>query len=261
MYSRLSQDKSDFVWEFSDIRPEHSERITIIYLCSPALPSMAPKSHQHSTTADTLSGPELELLQVAARLDLAMRYWEGNGNPNETVVDYDSMLQGIDHELVRIPSSSRPEITYLSWKSIVNQIVMDASTPPRTHPIIDLIGEEFRRADSMKPKQQPDFNAFGTTRVSKACKATRAAHPRWNTKLTMVSLVMIMDNYESEHWWVARAGDEKVKEDVDPEMDAEADADAEEDVQPEQEYNNDEGDFQPGMSYIHEYMSSANSSP
>ena len=45
-----------------------------------------------STTADTLSGPEIELLQVAAHLDLAMRYWEGNGNPNEMVVDYDSML-------------------------------------------------------------------------------------------------------------------------------------------------------------------------
>ena len=237
--------------EASEIANEYIEYITFVSPNSSTSLIMPPKAQLTSTSNDVLSAPEKALMEIAVYLDSAVRQYEHNrGNKDE-----DKILQGIDRELVCIPLLSGPDIAHLAWKESVNRIFMEERVVPRTHPIIDLIGEEFRRADLADPKEVPDFRAFSTARVTRACKAARTANPRWNAKLTMSTLPVLLNNKISEHWWLPSAK-EKVAEEPEQEPDGEADGEAEEDADREQEYENDEGDVQAGAYRIHEYMSS-----
>ena len=227
-----------------------NEYIKYITFVSPNLSTsliMPPKAQLTSTSNDVLSAPEKALMEITIYLDAAVRQYEHNwGNKDE-----DKILRGIDRELVCIPLLSGPDITHLAWKESVNWIFMEECVISCMHPIIDIIGEEFQRADLADPKEVPDFHAFSTAHVARACKATRTTNPRWNAKLTMSTLPVLLNNKILEHWWLPSAKEKAVEE---PEQ--EPDGKAEEDADREQEYENNEGDGQAGVYRIHKYMSS-----
>ena len=184
-------------------------------------------------TNDKLTDAEKELLDIAVRLYTAMQYLEANGDK----VKGEWYVEAIGEELVRAPLSYATEATYLTLQDSI-EAICSRGGPPRLHPIIELIGEEWGRAlDTGTPV---DFNYFSIDNVNKRCTSGEAEHPTWNPKLNAKNLHLLLglQNLDVRHrWWLPGTSDphEMEDEEDEPEEEPEQEQEPEQEPEPEQE--------------------------
>jgi hypothetical protein len=121
------------------------------------------------------------------------------------------------------------QLMYYAFQDSVNEIFNEDSGTPRIHPIIALIGEEWRHAG--ETNAAPDFNAFGLAKVAEQCQLGAAEHPKWIAKLHKVDLSHLLWSQHSIHWWLPGEQMED-KEDDDDEVEEEEGEEEEEEEDP-----------------------------
>ena len=81
---------------------------------------------------------------------------------------------------------------------------VDAENPPNTpraHPIIEIIGEEWRRA--YNAGRMPDWSIFTVHYISKFCLHQRKIQKGWHPDLTSMNLDIYLRNQSGRTlWWV-----------------------------------------------------------
>jgi hypothetical protein len=93
------------------------------------------------------------------------------------------------------------ELTNQLLQAKLNTIYHAAPKPPRFHPIIDVIGEEWERAET--EGRSPDLEVITRSKITEQCREGLAAHPEWSRKLTMVNLPVLLWTIPPEDiWWL-----------------------------------------------------------
>ena len=93
---------------------------------------------------------------------------------------------------------------------------------PRAHPLINLIGEEYKRMDD-ENRKIINYRAFTRDVWVPLAKAVKATKPEWPNQLTNLRLTSLMKNQTCEHWWLPGDPDADEVEDEDDEMEDEDD--------------------------------------
>ncbi len=71
----------------------------------------------------------------------------------------------------------------------------DGRGPPRIHPVITYVGEEWDR--------NGDVNSLKHMEVLKLCEKREEEYPSWNPKLYLQDLPTLLDQQElSDRWWL-----------------------------------------------------------
>jgi hypothetical protein len=79
----------------------------------------------------------------------------------------------------------------------------EAEEPPRIHPIIDIVAEEWALAEASEDGRDPDLSAMSLAEVLERCRQTAVAHPEWVRKLHMVNLpALLRMQPEDDYWWL-----------------------------------------------------------
>jgi hypothetical protein len=105
----------------------------------------------------------------------------------------------------------------------VNEIVLgfDKAHPdkplPRVHPLINLIGEEYRLTDE-ENRKIVNFHAFARDVWVPVAKVVKATEPTWPNQLTNLRLTSLIKNQDGDHWWLPGDPGPDETEDDDDEM-------------------------------------------
>jgi hypothetical protein len=85
----------------------------------------------------------------------------------------------------------------------INIIFDEEEEPPRIHPIIDIVAEEWGLAEASEDGRKPDLSAMSLLAVAERCREGLAAHPEWVRKLHMSNLPTLLQmQSEEDYWWL-----------------------------------------------------------
>ena len=105
----------------------------------------------------------------------------------------------------------------------MNEIILgfDKAHPdrplPHVHPLINLIGEEYKLADNENHKII-NYHAFNRDVWVSLAKKLKATEPTWPNQLTNLCLTSLIKNQDGDHWWLPGDLDSDEMEDEDDEM-------------------------------------------
>ena len=88
--------------------------------------------------------------------------------------------------------------------------------PPNVHPIVTLVGEEYRAAEEGKRSMDP--TKISISRSADLCRERRSANPRLNKRLTLMTLYLLKDQ-EDDFWWLPGIPDPSEEDESDREDD------------------------------------------
>ena len=88
--------------------------------------------------------------------------------------------------------------------------------PPNVHPIVTLVGEEYRAAEEGKRSMDP--TKIGISRSVDLCRERRSANPWLNKRLTLMTLYLLKDQ-EDDFWWLPGIPDPSEEDESDREDD------------------------------------------
>jgi len=88
---------------------------------------------------------------------------------------------------------------------------------PNVHPIVTLVGEEYRAAEEGKRSMDP--TKISISRSTDLCRERRSANPRLNKQLTLMTLYHLLKDQEDNFWWLPGIPDPSEEDESDREDD------------------------------------------